>query len=262
MSLKLQEEYGNDLNVLLVEGSRDTDIQVQQFMVKHKWMGGRSLWTRERPFETGLKFIPAAVLLDSSGKVLLIGHPIDLHSQIKDMIDDDLAAKKKAPKDLPDAVGKALVEFNKGGQAKAIASLQAIVDKPPLKDTEGVVPAAQKAIDELRAKIEGEFARVQSLIDGGWYAAANDLLTQLGKSLKGNDALMKKHAEALAKLNAADLKTERDAAEAVARLEKKLWDKGPDNATAKAFESLVEKYPGTKAAARAQELADVAREAK
>jgi hypothetical protein len=47
----------------------------------------------------------------------------------------------------------------------------------------------------------------------------------------------------------------------VARLEKKLWDKGPDNATAKAFEALAQKYSSTKAAARALELADVAREA-
>ena len=262
MSLKLQEEYGDAINVVFVEVGNRPDTYVQQFMIQHKWMGGRSVWTREPPFETGFNYIPVGVLLSSDGKVLIRGNPIELHPKIKNAIDADIDAQRKAPKGVPDVVGKALVDFHKGNYAKALASLQVIVDKPPVKDPEGLLPAAKKAIDDFNAKIDARFARVQSLIDGGWFAEATAQLGEIAKAVKGNDELTRRQAEVLAKLQADSLKTEREAADALAKLERKLYDKGPDNATAKALEALAKKYEGTKAAERATELAEIAKEDK
>src|SRR5947207_332711 len=111
MSIKLQEEYGDAVNVLLVETGKLSDVETEQFVIKKKWKGGKSIWTRERPFDIGLNYLPAAVLLSPDGKVVLKGNPIELHPRIKSEIDAELAAARKPPKDVPDVVGKAIVDF-------------------------------------------------------------------------------------------------------------------------------------------------------
>src|SRR5690242_7654653 len=114
MSIKLQEEYGDKLNVVFVAGGKDTAEQVQGFAMARKWLGGRAMWTSEAPFETGLPYIPAAVLMDSNGEVKIIDNPLDVHKKIVDLIDADLDTLKKGPKDAPEVVKKTWQDFASG----------------------------------------------------------------------------------------------------------------------------------------------------
>lgn len=258
MSIKLIEEYGDAINVVFVEVGRATETQMQQFALKRKWLGNPGMWTKEAPFETGLSYIPASVLIDSGGKVLLVDNPIERHGDIVDMIEADLEAARKGPKDVPSAVGKAWGDFGKGNYAKALAAAQAVIDKPG-RDAETETAAAKAAIDAFKAQIEAKLARAQLLADNGLLAQADELLKALAKGLKGSE-LAAKADELVAKLASDDYKAEREAADALGKIEKKLYAKGPDDGMAKSLNALAEKYAGTKSAERARQLAEVATE--
>ena len=260
MSIKMQEEYGDKIQVVFVSGGRDTPEQVQAFALKKKWLGGRAMWTNEAPFETGLGYIPSAVVLSSQGEVLLVGNPLEKHGEIVDLIEDDIDAAKKGPKDAPDAVKKAWGEFSKGSWAKALAAAQAVIDKPPAKDGDAAVAAAKAALESFNKAIDGRFAVVDLAVENGLFERALSELEAIAKAAKGSADLTQRHADALAKLNGPDLKAERDASAELAKLEKKLYGSGPDSGVAKALTALAEKHAGTKAAARAENLARIAEE--
>jgi hypothetical protein len=259
MSIKLQEEYGDKLQVVFVSVGNDTPQAVQAFALAKKWLGGRAIWTSEEPFETGLGYIPAAVLLDSTGKVQIVDNPMNAHGKIVDLIDADLDQIKKGPEDAPDAVRKAWAEFGKGGWAKAMSMAQALIDKPPSTDGEKVVSAAKAALESFNKAIDASFARADLAVSTGLYDRAQAELDALGKAVKGGNAdLTKRLADALAKLNGDDVKVERDAALELAKLEKKLYANGPEKNSAKSLQAFADKHKGTKAAERAEQLADIA----
>ena len=260
MSIKLQEEYGDKIQVVFVSVGNDSPEAVQAFALAKKWLGGRALWTNEVPFETGLDYIPSAVLLDSSGKVLIIDNPSSAHSKIVDLIDEDLDQLKKGPKDVPDPVRKAWQEFNKGGWAKGIAMAQALVDKPPSTDGEKVVASAKAALESFNKTIDGRFARADVYVTAGLYDRALAELEAVAKAVKGHAELTKRLADAQATINGEPLKPEREAATELAKLEKKLYANGPDKGSAKSLLAFAEKHPGTKAAERAERLAEIAEE--
>jgi len=126
-SIKLQEEYGDTVQVVFVAVQGETPQQAQAFALKKKWLGGRAMWTSERPFDTGLKGIPATVLVSSAGDVLFVEYPIE--SKLKDLIEEDLKAKEKGPKDAPDPVRKAWAEFGKGNWGKAVKGEAALTQR-------------------------------------------------------------------------------------------------------------------------------------
>jgi len=260
MSIKMQAEYGDQIQVVFVSGGRDTPEQVQQFALAKKWLGGRAMWTNEAPFETGLSYIPAAVVLSSEGEVLIVDNPIEAHGKIVDLIDADLDRAKKGPKDAPEPVKKAWADFAKGNWGKALAAAQLVVDKPPAKDAEATVAAANAALASMNAKVEQRLARVDLLAGAGEFQRALDELESIGKAVKGHAALTQRHAELKAKLEGPDLKAEREAGLELAKLEKKLFGSGPDNGLAKQLTALAEKHPGTAAATRAANLARIAAE--
>ena len=253
-SIKLQEEYGDKIQVIFASGS-DTPEAVQAFALGKKWLGGRAMWTSEPPFETGLDYIPAAVLLDSTGAVKIVDNPLEVHKKICDLIDADLDATKKGPKDAPDAVRKAWADFNSGNVAKAFTAAQALIDKPPAKDAAAVSVAATAALEAFNKSMEARFASVDALLGTGLYDRAQAEIETLGKATKGHVELSKRTADLLAKLNDPALKTERDAATDLSRLEKKLYDKGIEDNSAKQLNAFAEKHSGTMAGARAEKLA-------
>ena len=256
-SIKLQEEFGDKLQVVLVSTS-DPPEKAAAFALKKKWLGGRTMWTDEAPFETGLNYIPAAVLLSSSGEVLLVDHPGTAHGKIVELIEEDIKSQSKGPKDLPDPVRKAWGEFAKGNWGKALAAAQAVIDKPPAKDTDAAVAAAQQAIEQFKARIEQRFGQIRLQIDNGLYDQASAALAAIGKGAVGDADLVKRHADLVAELDGEDLKAERAAATALSKLEKKLYADGPEEKSAKQLRAFAEKYPGTLAASRAEELARLA----
>jgi len=258
MSIKLQEEYGDKLQVVFVSVGKDSPQAVQAFALARKWLGGRAMWTSEKPFDTGLGYIPAAVLVDSTGKVQIVDNPANAHGKIVDLIDADLDLIKKGPEDAPDAVRKAWAEFGKGGWAKAISQAQALIDKPPSTDGDKVVSAAKAALESFNKAIDASFARADLAVTSGLYDRAQAELDTLGKAVKGDAELSKRVADALAKVNGDDVKVEREAALDLAKLEKKLYSNGPEKNSAKSLMAFAEKHKGTKAADRAEALADIA----
>ena len=252
-SIKLQQELGDKVQVVFVSKS-DSPQEAEAFALEKKWLGTRAMWTQEPPFETGLSYIPAAVLLSSSGEVLHVGNPIEDHNKILDLIEADAKAKEKGPKDLPDPVRKAWGEFGKGNWGKAVLAAQAVIDKPPAQDGDAAVSAAKTALEAFNKSIDARFARVDTCVAEGLYDRALDELGAIGKAVKGHADLTKRHAEALAKVNGDDLKVERDAAAALAKLEKKLYANGPEDNSCKQLEAFAEKHSGTKAGERAAHL--------
>src|SRR5688572_12025510 len=98
MSLKLQAEYGDDLQVLFVEVQGASDKGATSFALKKKWLGGRAMWTTERPFDLGIDGIPQFGLLSPEGELVLSGYTMAMTSQIDDSIAQLVKSARKPPK--------------------------------------------------------------------------------------------------------------------------------------------------------------------
>ena len=75
MAMKMQEDLGDDIQVLLVESQGHTLDDAEKMAYQKKWLNDRSIWTTEQPFETGAKGIPNYALLGNDGTILSMGNP-------------------------------------------------------------------------------------------------------------------------------------------------------------------------------------------
>jgi hypothetical protein len=255
-SIKLKEEYGDDVNVLFVESQNTSPEDTEAFILKMKWMGSASMWTNERPMDSGSNSLPSAVLLGSDGRELMRGAPI--HQKIKEAVESDLKAQKTAPKGTPPALAAAWIDYAKGNLGAAIAKAEKLAQTPAAEDKDGLVEASKKAAAEFRGRTTKRVERVKWLVDNGQYARADAEVALLQKSLKDLPELNALVGEQATRLQSDELKTAREAEKALANLEKKLYDKGLDEKSSKALKGVAEKYNGTKAAARAIRLATLA----
>jgi hypothetical protein len=255
MSLKLQEEYGEDLQVLFVEAQVGDEAQMTAFALEKGWFGGRAMWTTESPFRLDLKGIPQFGLLGPDGELVLSGHTTAMTSQIDDTIEELVKAARKGPQDVPKNVAKALREARDGDFAKALGILDGVLaDERAAEDH----PAAQAARDDVIARIDRALARAAWLLDHGYPLQAVELFEKLEKGLKdaphGTDALGK-----LAERFGSDaVEAELDAGKALAKLEQTLYADGPSEKAQKKLIELSQKHAGTKVAERANELARIA----
>jgi hypothetical protein len=255
MSIKLQAEYGEDLQVLFVEVQGADDDKVVEFALGQKWLGGRAMWTTERPFNLGLDGIPQFGLIAPDGEMVLSGYTNENSSKIEGAIAEMVKDARKPSKDLPKDVAKALVEANKGGYAKALGMLADLLADPK---AEADHEAAGSVKASIESRIDKSVARVGWMLDNGYPVEAEALHAELAKGLKGAEHA----AEALAGLGerlATDaVKAEIAAQKAFTKIAEKLYEEGPNEKAKKSLVKLAEKYAGTKVAARASELAKVA----
>ena len=114
MAVKMQEQYGDDLNIVLVEVQGATAEKVEKFALDHEWFGTSAMWTVERPFNTGARGIPNCVLLSPDGEVVLKGHPVSLHAEIEDHIATAKRTRTKLPAGMPKDLSSAWKAFAKG----------------------------------------------------------------------------------------------------------------------------------------------------
>ncbi len=255
MSLKLQEEYGDDLQVVFVEVQGASDEKVASFALGQRWLGGKAMWTTERPFDLGLKGIPQFALISPQGDIVLSGYSNKLSSKIEDEIESMTKAKYRAPKDMPKDVGKAWVESNKGNYAKALDMAEkALADA---KDDDAKAEAAKNLIESINARIEGKLKRIDWLLNNGFPIDAQDLIDEMSKGVKGLAEREKKLEELEEKLDTPEMKVEIEAQKALVKIEKKLYE-SPDIKYVKSLKKIVDKYPNTKTAERASQLAKVA----
>jgi len=257
-AIRLQEEYGDKIQVLLVEcqGSDDQAIVDKQLM--YKWLGGNTAWTKERPFHVESPGLPYFALLDADGKIVMSGLTNSMHTQIKESIAEMVKNSKKASGDLPKPVGKAMVDVRKGDYAKANAVLNKLIAKPGGPDPAALQTAAQTAQGQLMARAEGEVKRAVWMAKNGYPVAAVDLNKSLLKRAKGLPGIQDQMAELNELLTSDEMKAEIAAAKELNKLELKFYDdyKGKFK---KKFQKIVEKYGHTAVANRATYWAQFAK---
>ena len=250
MSLKLQEELGDDITVLFVQSQEATDQEAEKFVYTHKWYNERSLWVTETPFDTGNHGLPNYALLSNDGEVLAMGDPRSDHSKIQDLIKEQLKIAKKGAKGMAASCVKATADFEKGDIAAAINSL-------------GSAPEAEKAAaDKLKSSLEtrafAKVARLDWYIEAAAFDRADKLLSVLQKGVAGHEKLEAAVKQLSDKLADKEMAQEREAGKALAKVEKLIAGGGLDDVAVKQLKALTSKYPKTRAAKRADHLISLA----
>lgn len=241
-SVKLQEQYGDQIQVIFVHCQQPPQDEWEAFAWKSKWMGNDAMWTEERPFPTKGQGLPEAALVGIDGTILMQGHPGSFGKKLEETIEAELEKARKAPEGTPKELSKAWASFGKGDVAAALAEC----DKLGTED-------AKAARQEFVTRTEAKVARVQWLVGNGYAADAEALLGKLQKSLKGVADLAPKLDEAAKALADESAKAEREASSALAKLFSKIAKEKPfEEGNVKKAEGIAEKYKGTKAAARAE----------
>jgi hypothetical protein len=248
-TIKLAEEYGDSLGIILVESQGATQTEAEKFAWGKKWMGTGAMWTCERPFDTGAGGLPNFALLSNEGKVLLMGNPLAMHGQITEAIEAEIEKAMDAPEGTPKDLKKAYGTFAKGKHAKAIEDLRKIA----LKGGEGAEDAENHA-KLLIARVEAKFARVDWLLENAYLIEAETAFEGLVKSTKGLEEVAEKTAALQATMDADDMKEEMKAAKAFAKLEEKLMEEGLDEKLLKKIAKFAESNADRKVTKRAQHL--------
>jgi len=246
-SIKLQQEYGDDLQVLFVECQGADLATAEAFAWRQKWMGTQALWSIERPLDPEGNGLPAFALLDTEGKVLLKGNPLAMKKQIEETIAAEVKKAKGAPAGTPAKLAKAWATFQKGDLGAAVAEC----DKLGAADA-SLTEAAKALHTEMITRAKSRGARVQWLVENGFVLEAQKALKDLGETLPPEMAELPKL------LQTPKDGPEAEAAKALDSLQQKmLKDKPFEDANLKALEKLAEKHKGTKAGERAAHLLEL-----
>lgn len=248
-AIKLQEQYGDALQVVFVECQGATRDQYEAFAWKMKWMGNGAMWTEERPMPTVGQGLPETALLGIDGKVLLQGYPGDFGKKLEELLAVEIKKSKEAPAGTPAPLKKAWSTFLKGNVAAAIAEC----DKLGGED-------AKAAREEFVARTKRRIARAKWLVDNGYVIEADELASALAKDVKGCADLEPLVAAESARLAAPEMAAERDAAKALAMHVAQVAKKKPfEAANVQKAEGLAKKHAGTKSAERAARLATLSK---
>jgi hypothetical protein len=239
-ALKLQEEFGDDLQVIFVECQGANRDQYEAFAWKMKWMGGRAMWTEERPFGKVANTLPETALVGVDGKILLQGNPGDLGSKLEEAIAAEVKKSKKAPDGTPSALTKAWSAWAKGDFADALAEC----------DTVGT-DAAKAAREQFTTRWKRSVARGKWLVDNGLAVEAEEHLGRLAKGAKGAADLEAEVAAEQARLAEPSRADEREASQAYDRFVGQVARKKPfDASNVRQAEGLAKKFAGTKVGER------------
>lgn len=255
-ALKLQETWGEDLQVVLVEVQGAGDREAARFALRERWFGGRSLWTSESPFWPGGNLLPTGVLLGNEGQVLWKGNPLTQSREIERLVAEQVRARRAPPAGTPESLRPAWSEFLRGNVGRA-SQLAAEAERNAPSD-----PAARRAFDAelgaLRRKFDARFAQASALAAAGYLDEADARLDDLRSATKADPELNARATGLAATWSAEANRGERDAARQLARLLSRYFESGGDAASTRALLEFAERHAGTKAAARALDWARLA----
>jgi hypothetical protein len=249
-SLKLQQQFGERIQVLFIESQGASATEAAAFALKQKWLGGTGIWTNEPPCDSGSAGLPSAVLLSGDGKVLFNGNPLDGHKEIMHLVDQDNAAHRAAPADVPKALEPAWAAFGKGKVGDALK----LVDAIPEKDRPALGEAWQSTRDEFLKRTEASIQRAQWELDHGYPTRCSERLDQLAKACEGQAELRKSIDAVRANLAAPAGKAELEAAKVLDKLEAKFYESGGKEDARKDLERVSSKFTSTKVGARVHEV--------
>lgn len=241
-STKLQETFGDDVQVIFVECQNTPRDVWEAFAWKMKWMGNQALWTIERPVEIEGSGLPSFALLGIDGTVLMQGHPGDFGKKIEETVAAEIKKAKQAPAGTPKDAQKAWSLFLKGEVAAALAECDKVASD-----------ATKVARTEFVSRTGAEIDRAQWLVEHGYIGAAEELLGKLEKASKGDAELGARIAECRKQLATPELTAERDADKAFTSFVAKVAKKKPfEPANVKEAANIASKFSGTKTAKRAE----------
>lgn len=244
----MQEEFGEDLAIVFVEVQGHKREDVERFTLQKKWFGGASMWTTERPFNTGATGIPNCALLSREGKLLMTGNPLGMHKEIHEAVTSEIRASREAPEGTPRELSKAWKSFGRDKVADAIEQ----AEKASQDEDSAVAEVAKAALETFQRRLDGRIARATWLLDNGYYAESSDLMKALQKSAKGVPTAEERLDALEERLKSKDLADEISAEKKYLRLEGTLFQNGPEDGLVRALTKFAEQNEGTKAADRAR----------
>lgn len=247
-SIKLQEEYGDDLAVIFVESQGVNDETAAKFVMKRRWLSSRAMWTTESPFSTGSRTLPSFAILGPDGTVLAKGSHMD--SRHKDLIEEQVALAKGAPEGTHKSFKKAWKTFNKGSYGKALLEVNNVGMKKP-----ELAGEATALVAVFEGKVQSKIDRSGWLLENGYPAQGKDLASSVVSSLKGVDDLLAVAVEMNARFDTDEAKLELEAAAKIDRLQAKVIEDGRDEKLFQKLSKLADKYDGTQVGKRARGIA-------
>lgn len=249
-AVKLQEEYGEDLQVIFVEAQGATEVQIAQRQLERKWLGNNAIWTSERPFSTGAGGLPNFALLDADGKVVMHGISTRLMKPMEDKIAELVETSKDAPESLPKPIDKAFVDLRKGEYSKALAVLDKQIAKPSGGKAE-IAEAATQVRAELLQRAQAHLGRLRWMAENGYADNAVDGLKDFVKAAKNVEDVQEGIATLTEDLKSDEMKAELDAAKDFAKLIKKMYE-DPKGKHKRSLEKFIEEHGATKVSKRAE----------
>jgi hypothetical protein len=248
-SIKLQEQYGDAIQVIFVESQAHTREDYESFAWRMKWMGNNAMWTDERPIPTVGTGLPETALIGIDGRVIMQGNPGGFGKKLEAAIEAELKKSKDAPAGTPEALKKAWGSFVKGDVAAAIAECDKL-------GTDDAKAARKQFVTVTKQRI----ARTKWLVENGYISEAEKLSGDLTRGVKGCAELEPLAAAEATRVSATELANEREAAKAWASFVSQNAKKKPfDPAIVQKVEALAKKFAGTKNGERASHLADLAK---
>lgn len=258
-AVKLQEEYGDDIQVIFVESQNSGFGKSVGMATKSGWLGNQAIWTNNYLFSSPGRGLPSFTLLDGEGKVVLSGSSNSMHGQIVDNIERMIKAKGEGPEGVPSSVAKVYTDLAKGSYAKAATRAEKVLAKPGSKDTAAVVAAAEAALAAVQARFDGQLARAEWLLANGFPLRSKELTESLMKGAKGNADLSDKATAFHTKLTSGDFKADFSAAKELAKIESALYEDGGSDKLVKKLQELSSEAAGSPVAKRAEALVDIAK---
>jgi len=248
-SLKIQEQFGDDVQVIFVECQGTEKNTYEAFIWKMKWMGNNALWTNERVIPTVGRGLPEVALIGVDGSVLMQGYPGDFGKRLEETIAAEVKKSKHAPPGSPASLKEAWAVFAKGDLGGALEQC----DKVGGDD-------GAKARALMMERTATHFARFERLLAASDLTEAGELVDALRKSCKGVAELAARVSDAAAKLAAPELAAEREASKAWASFVAKIAKEKPfDGGNVKKAENIASKHEGTKNGARAAHFVELSK---
>ncbi len=259
-AVKLQQEYGDAIQVIFVEVQGHSMDEVLPFALKRKWLGSGVAWTTERPFRVDLNGIPNYALISPDGEVVSWGYSVADHKKVVDLIEGFV---KSGPQrdDLPKPLVKVYEEFDEGEFAKAWKE----ADKVEAKHAEDaqLLRFLGDARREVRETVERRAQRIGWLVENGYPLLAEAQWKDLVKAVKDADELEALVADVTARIDTDEFADMKKAARSLVKMEQALYESGGKDGEklAKKLRKFAEDHAGTPLATRATQLADVAAKA-
>lgn len=260
-ALRLQETFGDELQVVFVEAQGAGSDTALAFALARKWLGGQALWTSEAPFRVPGNMLPKVVLLDSDGRVVLVGQPLDQSKEIERLVGEEISAQRSPPVSAPLSVRPAWTEFARGRVARAFELLDGVLASPRTEGDPGRareddrVDAARAAREQMTAALTREFERIARLVRAACYDEAETRLASLAGRVRECAEFEARTAELRAVLASPALKSEREAGRALERILTRFYPSGGDPAIARELSRFADEHAGSPLAERARAAA-------